>query len=334
LIDRQEPESGTVPQPRDLLLDDLPDPAENWAPEPRFSPDDDELRLADRDQQIELMREWFLSRYCDPANETPYESAEGGYIWIWGGPYYAEEELQERFAGVVDDETIEALADDLNSDGIYEWAPIRSDDDSDYEDRFGLEIDPTRPDAPLYKLRDRLAQALSVLSLRGNAQAMEQLPKMVFGAAISALEAYLWETVALWAKGNREVLKAIVTGMPALRDQQIKLGEVFDVHDGIEARVMIYLQNIVWHRFDTVAKLLRQGLGVKPPSFKAFVKALERRHDIVHRSGHDKDGNPVAVTADDAKALAAEVEEFACKLYQAILENIVPDELSHGADEF
>ena len=29
----------------------------------------------------------------DPANETPYESSEGGYIYIWGGPYDALEQL-------------------------------------------------------------------------------------------------------------------------------------------------------------------------------------------------------------------------------------------------
>ncbi|MGF6181251.1 DNA-binding MarR family transcriptional regulator [Massilia sp. UYP32] len=328
--DRQSSRDA-APQPGDVLLSELPDSEDPWAPQPAFDPGDRELLTADRDQQIELMREWFLARYCDPAHETPYESAEGGYIWIWGGPYYAEDELRERFGGVVADEVIEALAEDLNFDGGYEWAPVRRDDDRDYEDRFGLDFDPAQPNDPLDKLKDRLAQTASVLSLQGDAQAMEQLPKMVFGAAISTLEAYLWEAVAFWAKGNRDVLKAIVKGMPALRDQEIKLGDVFDAHDAIETRVLTYLQNVVWHRFDTVAMLLRHGLGVKPPSFKTFVKALEKRHDIVHRSGHDKDGLPVTVTADDAKELAAAVEDFASELHQAIMDKFVPDD-RNGAD--
>lgn len=331
--DRQPPDEAKR-YPGDSLVSDLPDPEEYWAPDPPFDPDDDELREAKRDRQIELMREWFLARYCDPAHETPYESAEGGYIWIWGGPYYAEDELQERFGGIVDDEVIGALAEDLTLDGNFEWAPIRRDDDRDYDDRFGLEFDPAQPNDPLDKLKDRLAQTASVLSLQGEAQAMEQLPKMVFGAAISTLEAYLWETVAFWAKGNRDVLKNIVKGMPALRDQEMKLGDVFDAHDSIEARVLAYLQNLVWHRFDTVAMLLRHGLGVHPPSFKTFVKALEKRHDIVHRSGHDKDGQPVVVTAEDARELAAAVEDFASKLYQAIMDKFVPEDRDGGVDWF
>ena len=40
--------------------------------------------LADMDAtgQLKLMREWFLANYEDPAHSLPYESREGGYIWI------------------------------------------------------------------------------------------------------------------------------------------------------------------------------------------------------------------------------------------------------------
>lgn len=34
------------------------------------------------EEQMEYMEEWFRQRYEDPAQRTPYESAEGGYIWI------------------------------------------------------------------------------------------------------------------------------------------------------------------------------------------------------------------------------------------------------------
>lgn len=329
---RHKSDEAAAPQPGDEPLGDLPDSEVHWAPKPPFDPDDHELQSADRERQIELMRDWFLARYCDPAHETPYESAEGGYIWIWGGPYYAEEELQGRFSHIVDDEVIEELAEDLNRDGGYQWAPVRRDDDRDYEDLFGLDLD--QPDDPLLRLKERLAGATSVLSLEGAGAAMEQLSRMAFGAAISALEAYLWETVAFWAKGNREVLKGIVQNMPELRDQPIKLGEVFDAYDGIEPRVMFYLQNLVWHRFDKAAMLLRFGFGIKPPSFKPFEEALAKRHDIVHRSGHDKEGNPVVVTAQDARELATAVEAFATQVYEAIVEKLLPSEPEASADPF
>jgi len=311
-------------EPQDEFLHDLPDPAEDRVLSPPLDPDDADLREVDREGQKELMRHWFFDHYCDPAIETPYETAEGGYIWIWGGPYYADEELQSRFASIVPDDVIDELVEELNRDGGYQWAPVRRDEDDLYDDRFELELE--TPNDPLSKLKMRLAQALSVLSLHGDLEAVAQLPRMAFGTAISALEAYLWETVAFWAKGNRQVLKGIVSNMPELKDQPIKLGQIFEQHDAIETRVTLYLQNLVWHRWDKVALLLKFGLGIKPPSFKPFEEALVKRHDIVHRSGHDKDGNPVSVSADDARELAATVEAFGVAVYEAILAKILPED--------
>ena len=50
------------------------------------------VKRLSRNQQIEIMRYWFGSEYDSPY-ELPYDSGEGGYQWIWGGPYDAEEEL-------------------------------------------------------------------------------------------------------------------------------------------------------------------------------------------------------------------------------------------------
>lgn len=305
---------------QDEMLSDLPDAASEWERRPPFDPDDAVLREADQEEQKEQMRLWFYDRYCDPAEETPYETAEGGYIWIWGGPYYADQALQERFVGVVPDEVIDAVTEEIGADGIYQWAPIRRDED--FDDRFDLELD--APNEPLIKLRARLAQALSTLSLQGDPAATAQLPSMAFGAVISALEAYLWETFVFWTKTDPQVLKRIVTKLPDLKDIPLKLGQIFDLHDAIEARVLTYLQNLVWHRWEKVALLMKFGLDIKPPSFKPFEDALVKRHDIVHRSGHDREGNPVSVSEDDARELAAAVDKFAVNVTDAILAKVKP----------
>ena len=49
------------------------------------------FRRASKARKRELMIEWFNQNFEDPAERTPYESAEGGYQWIWGGPYDARE---------------------------------------------------------------------------------------------------------------------------------------------------------------------------------------------------------------------------------------------------
>ena len=82
----------------------------------------DELRSVESEEQLEIMREWFYERYEDPVNRTPYQSSEGGYIYIWGGPYSAQDVLHNRFVSIVPDDVINELVDEV--EGVcWEWAP-------------------------------------------------------------------------------------------------------------------------------------------------------------------------------------------------------------------
>ena len=51
------------------------------------------------EQRISEIVEWFHENYEDPAERTPYESREGGYQWIWGGPFEAREVIEDHFTG-------------------------------------------------------------------------------------------------------------------------------------------------------------------------------------------------------------------------------------------
>ena len=62
----------------------------------------------------EAIKDWFLSNFEDPAHETPYNGKEGGYQWIWGGPYDAREQIENYFGSAVPEEVIDA---------VVEWIP-------------------------------------------------------------------------------------------------------------------------------------------------------------------------------------------------------------------
>jgi hypothetical protein len=91
------------------------------------------FRRLPKAQKIEKMVEWFYQNFEDPANSTPYESAEGGYQYVWGGPYDANDEIGGKFGGLVPDEWIEQAVKEVERDGIYDWAPVHRDDDYDDE---------------------------------------------------------------------------------------------------------------------------------------------------------------------------------------------------------
>ena len=103
-----------------------------------------ELQQADRETQLEVMRNWFFSIYEDPVENTPYESAEGGYIYIWGGPYEASEKLADEFWGTVPDEVIDELVSELN-DISWVWTK-HPESHEEWFDEFENSIQNALPD--------------------------------------------------------------------------------------------------------------------------------------------------------------------------------------------
>lgn len=296
-----------------------------------FDPENTWLKSADAEEQLIAMRAWFLSRYCDPAIETPYAGREGGYIFVNGGPYFPSNELPQRFSGLVDEALIKKVIDELHNEVGDQWAPIRHEAPDDYDDRFGLQL--LEREDPLRRLQEQLEKANAVLKLEGDQEARTLAQQLVFGAAIAALESFLWETAHYWVENDDEVLRSIVTKLPLFRDEELKLGDIFDRHKGLRDHVKGYLQNLVWHRWDKVAPLYKLGIGIaKLPSFKPLEDAMEKRHDIVHRSGHNKDGEPVAVVADEIEDLCQAIVRFAKEIDDQLAERGRLVSGAHAAD--
>lgn len=93
-----------------------------------------ELQEVASERQKEMLVAWFRSRFEDPAQETPYNGREGGYQYVWGGPHEARDELEKNFSGIVNEKVIDDAVEEIESDGIHEWAPIRygPPDDEDF----------------------------------------------------------------------------------------------------------------------------------------------------------------------------------------------------------
>lgn len=96
--------------------------------------DDDDLQ-----DQVQEVVSWFFQHYEDPAVRTPYESAEGGYQYIWGGPVDAREAIYEGFPDL-DERVIEAAASEIERQG-FEWVPIPGENDYDPLDEPDEDID-------------------------------------------------------------------------------------------------------------------------------------------------------------------------------------------------
>jgi hypothetical protein len=86
-------------------------------------------RLEAYDLAQKWLTAWFLERYEDPGEECPYESAEGGYQFIWGGPFRAEDVLIEAWAGIFGEPFLMAVAAHIEAEhGCLEWSTAPDED--------------------------------------------------------------------------------------------------------------------------------------------------------------------------------------------------------------
>lgn len=122
------PEASDYDEPFELRVEEEPAPRPAGPIRYQAAEDDvgvtaDELSRLPEDEQVPYLTYWFFTYYEDPSEETPHNSREGGFQYIWGGPYDANDALFQEFSGTVSEEALQSAVDEVQSGGIYDWAP-------------------------------------------------------------------------------------------------------------------------------------------------------------------------------------------------------------------
>lgn len=271
-----------------------------------FEPRNDWLARAEPAQQKEAMHQWFEARYQDPFIETPMQ--DGEFIYVNGGPYHASDLLHSRFAGVVDEALQHVLAEELSAES-WDWVPKRAEEfDIDFD--VDLLIEPPTREAPLYLFNHRMEELAELVDSQKEPGNQLLLNHMVYGAYISALEAYLAETMSYWIQVNEGVLKKFVKTHPEFKNQKISVAEVFDTAATMGKVVEDRLNKQVWHRFNDVRLMFQEALDIKMPPIAELMKAVQIRHDIVHRAGRQKGGLFHVLNKDAIQSLSVLTKDF------------------------
>jgi hypothetical protein len=289
-----------------------------WNPSTASSISESELTEADAETQKEVMRDWFLSHFEDPAENTPWE---GQYIYIWGGPYNAEEELSEEFGDIVPEEVIEELGSDLASLS-FEWVkksePHTLDD---YE--FGIISSNTRFHETF---RSDIAAIEGLRTSYVNDRFKRNYHMMLYVSVITAMETYLSDAFINLVLNDKQLLRRFVETNPEFKKQSVSLGEIFLRMDKIESDVKDYLLETIWHRLDKVKPMYQSTLQVDfPNDMSAIFRAIATRHDIVHRNGKDKDGTKLEITDQEVGVLIERIRAFIDDIDEQLGQFELPD---------
>jgi hypothetical protein len=124
---------------------------------------------------------------------------------------------------------------------------------------------------------------------------------MIFVHRIGALEAYLCDELLKVLAVNKEAFSQLVTKNTDLAQEKVTLAELHAKPDLLESKVRSYLRNMVWHNLAKANVMYKAALGIDlfrllgEEKKAILLRAVEHRHDCVHRNGTDKDGNRLDV---------------------------------------
>jgi hypothetical protein len=173
---------------------------------------------------------------------------------------------------------------------------------------YGLEHGEPEPDdwldyeAPANPFRvfvDSYHHTGDLLAEHGGVRGDHLVNRMIFSQQITALEAYLGDTLLNEVMGDKAAMQRMIDKDADLAKEKFTLSEVSKEPGLVERKVRAHLREVMYHNLKKVDVLYNIALGVRILDLAAdkasLFKAVLLRHDCVHRNGFDKEGNEIDV---------------------------------------
>jgi hypothetical protein len=179
------------------------------------------------------------------------------------------------------------------------------------EDDEGWDADYEPPDNPYWIFTASHDQAIELLNSSGG-DGTHLINRMVFAHLIGALEAFLGDTFINAVMKDEEKKKKLLQFDTELAGRRFGLSEVNADPDLVNKEIRSYLRSVLYHNIAKVHVMYKNVLGVDVFEVLGerkndLFKAVEYRHDCVHRNGFDKDGVKLEVFSKEYVTGASEI---------------------------
>lgn len=288
------------------------------------------LKYISKQNQLEVMRDWFFANFEDPANSCPYDGREGGYAYIYGGPYDASEELQEMFEQYVKLEYIEELVDELNME-CDNWSGNSDNVDDWYDDDIYDAV--TSSSQPYIKFIDNIDKIKSLANNKNEQQQKDHLLSLLYTNVITALETFYVELfINSIEKDDIYIACCIEKGKTEFRVSKeiaalpFKGESIERIREELIKSIKEHLISASWHSTKKIIDRYMATFNIsvqKNWPIDAIESATLNRNHLIHRGGKDKEGNPVVITPQTLEALIENALFLANVLYSSL--NAVTD---------
>lgn len=159
--------------------------------------------------------------------------------------------------------------------------------------------------------------------------AIEELPeeirtylyRLLYTNAITSMETFLGDTLKREVLNSDDMVRKFVENYIPFKKIEIKLSNLFTKKDRIKNDIQEELSSLLYHDLGKIKPIYKAILGIDLGDIKDLNKAVQNRHDLVHRNGQTKDGKSVIISKDDVLALSNKVQE----LISTVNRQLIPD---------
>lgn len=125
--------------------------------------------------------------------------------------------------------------------------------------------------------------------------------RMVFAHQISAMEAFLADTVIIHVTTKPDAMKRLLEEDADLKKEKFNLAEIAADPNLVRKAVLEHLRSLMYHNIARVRVLYQTVLNIdlfkllSKDDLETLMRAVVYRHDCVHRNGHTKEGEKLVV---------------------------------------
>lgn len=190
--------------------------------------------------------------------------------------------------------------------------PWEFDDEHEYDFEFEAIIENNNYSKSFYQEIENIESLLTLEVTSPNIK--ETLYRQIYISVISTLETYLSSAFINRTFDSEEYLQRFICTHPEFKNRKFELSEIFEKYDEIENIAQKVMLDTIYHNLPIVRNMYRDTFNISFPHFSEIYIAVLTRHDLVHRNGFTKDGNPVEVNKETINGLISNVKSFVRKL--------------------
>lgn len=149
----------------------------------------------------------------------------------------------------------------------------------------------------------------------------EYLYRQLYAGAITSMEAFLSSTLLKEVLSSNENKRKFVEKYLPYREEHITFANIYEQMDKIDATIQDSLRGLMYHNLGKIKPIYKDVLDIDLGDIGEIMKAVQIRHDIVHRSGKDKEGKLHEIKKEDVTDLVQKVSFLMSSVSTKLLGN-------------